>query len=158
MCDFGQLSTERGYSLLELLIVCVLFAILTHSALSGFPELMRSVNRNTARQQLEFDFKRARAEALSHGARGVLTVNASGTGYSLGIDYAPFDGTNDVDVFTRELPTGVLLTLSTPLIFSSSGYTIDTAGALTSVTVTLGDDEGTILSGTLYPVGSLDYE
>ena len=160
MYERTQENGQGGYSLLELLVVCALSAILAQSALSGFPAMMRSIARNTARQQLEFDLSRIRAEAIAQGARAVFLPTAGGTSYSAGLDFLPFHASvaSDEDLFGRELPDGVTLSLSTAFAFSSAGYVVDATGALTTVTVTLSDDEGTILSGRIYPIGSLEYD
>ncbi|MFN8392338.1 MAG: prepilin-type N-terminal cleavage/methylation domain-containing protein [Bdellovibrionota bacterium] len=155
-----MLERMDGFTLFEMLMVLVILAIITQSALVGLPELKRSMERNAARQQVEFDLQRARNEALAAGSRAIFTVSATGTSYTVGIDEYPFSSTGvpDSTLFSKELPTNITLSTSALVIFNSGGYVVDTAGNVASSTVSLSDDEGDILTATLYPIGSLEYQ
>ncbi len=154
-----RFDSEGGNTLLELLVVFVLFAILSESAIHGVLALQNSIEKNTSRQQLEFVLRRARNDALANGARVILTVSSSGDTLSLGLDKYPYSSalTPDSTFYTARLPDGVSLSTNHTIVFSSAGNLIDASGNLTTITASLSESGSTFLSGTVYPIGSINY-
>lgn len=154
-----KFASEAGHTLLELLIVFVLFGVLSESAVHGVVSLQKSIQRNTARQQVEFALRRARSEALANGSRAIVTVATDGNSFSIGLDAYPYSSTfaPDSTIFNARLPDGIALTTNHTIVFSSSGSLIDSNGSLTTITASLTDSDATFLSGTIYPIGTIDY-
>lgn len=106
-----KVKSEQGFSLIEVMIVVAIFGILAAMGVSNYPELAEGVTRANARQQFEFDVRRARASASSEGAIAVLEIGMGGDSYSVGLDYAPFAAPPAPDevLFTRELDSSITI-------------------------------------------------
>jgi prepilin-type N-terminal cleavage/methylation domain-containing protein len=154
------LVAERGFSLLEVLTALAISSILALTAVLNVPEVMESFKRSEARQQLFYDIKRARNEASASGARTVMRIDGSGTSYAVGLDRFPFSSTMSMDsqLFLRELPNRITLNQSQTLVFDPRGYLIDSAGDLTTTTLTLSSVGTDFYSANVYPTGYIDVQ
>ena len=158
-------SHERGYSLMELLVAMGMFSILVALALPRYMEFNKSYNREHARTLFIHDLKRAQAETITQGCRGIFTIAPDAHSYSYGCDYLSYDTNNpptyDVVKFTRVLPTGVSLSFDNTLIINSQGKIVDTDGILDTRSVTLLQQEGgtnvPFTTGTILATGLLNY-
>jgi prepilin-type N-terminal cleavage/methylation domain-containing protein len=156
---------ERGYSLMELLVAMGMFSILVSLAIPHYIEFNKSYNREHARTLFLHDLKRAQAETITQGCRGIFTIAIDGHSYSYGCDYLPYDTNDppdfDVIKFTRVLPTGVSVAFDNTLIISSQGKIVDTEGTLDTRAVTLlQNDSGTYVpftTGSILATGLLNY-
>lgn len=153
------LSEEAGQSLLELLVVLAISFLLACVGVPGFAELKQSISRNSARNQINFDLSRTRAEAMAKGARAIMRFNETGSGYTVGIDYFPYSSSSETDetLYTSELPGNVNLSGVQELIFDSRGYLIDTDGSPIDLNINLNDHGGCFLTATIYPIGGIYY-
>lgn len=156
---WGKLNwaSEGGFTLLQLIVVLVLSSIV---AGLGTPELVKmkeAFSRFNARASLLEDIKRAQAQTITEGCRGVFAIAADGRSYSFGCDYLNYDPNPlpqpDAVSFGRTLPTRVYLSASTPIIFDSRGQAVDTSGIVNNSTVSL--SEGPSGSGIIFATGTL---
>lgn len=148
-----------GFSPLELLVTMGIFTILSLMAATSLPVMKQSFDRKNARQQLEFDLRRAKNEAVSAGARGSLIFAADGKSYSFGIDISPYNNPAAADsvMFIRTLPTGITMTSNQAVLFNSRGYLIDINGALSTTTLILKENGTAFQSASVYPTGYSHY-
>lgn len=153
------LSEEAGQSLLELLVVLAITFLLACVGVPGFAELKQSISRNSARNQINFDLSRTRAEAMAKGARAIMRFNETGSGYTVGLDYYPYASSPMIEqtLFVSTLPGNVSLSGVQDLIFDSRGYLIDTAGSPVDLNIYLNDLAGCFLTATIYPIGGIYY-
>lgn len=149
---------STGFSVMELLVAMTLFSIMIGTAVVKVPALVNSFNRNAALQNVEFDLRRARAEAIAQGARGVVTILPGGNQYTFGIDYSPYSDPPVADsiTFSRTLPRDVTFTSSEDILFDPGGYIIDAHSILNSSEVTLSQDGTTFCNGTIFSPGDLE--
>ncbi len=150
-------QSEEGFTLLQLIVVLVLSSIV---AGLGTPELVKmkeAFSRFNARSSLLEDIKRAQAQTITEGCRGVFAIAPDGKSYSFGCDYLNYDSNPlpqpDAVSFGRSLPTRVYLSVSTPIIFDSRGQAVDTSGIVNNSIVTL--SEGPSGSGIVFATGTL---
>ena len=144
-------------SIIELLVTVAVIGILCRIMTLSFVDFKESFSQNNSRFQLDADLRRLRNEAVAAGARGVLTVSADGSSYSLGLDYTPFATTaaSDKVFFTRKLPKNISLVTSRTIMFDTRGYVSTETGATTTVVVTLRHLADSYFSATLYSTGAL---
>ena len=103
---------KRGFSLLELLIVCAIIGILGAVATTTFTAATRRARVNEASAQLAADLQRARSSAQRYNQNSSLNIaTTSATSYTLTIGaQAPI---------TRTLPPNTQVTVKTaPLIMT----------------------------------------
>jgi prepilin-type N-terminal cleavage/methylation domain-containing protein len=124
----NHLQKEKGFTVFELLVVLVLSTIFAATALQQYADMSASFNRQNGLRQLESDLRRARAEVVAAGARGVFTIASDGKSYSFGLDYIPFSEDDppesDSQMFRRVLPTDISLGV-TNLLYDSKGFLVD---------------------------------
>jgi prepilin-type N-terminal cleavage/methylation domain-containing protein len=148
---------ETGFSVLELLVVMSLSAVLTLFALPQYTKLAAAFDRMNARAELVKDLKRAQAESITEGCRGIIVIAADKKSYTFGCDYLDYDTASaprsDVITFKRYLPSHITVASSGPIIFNSRGQTVDTSYIMSNTTITLTDTtKGT---GGVYATGTL---
>ncbi|RIK99983.1 MAG: hypothetical protein DCC75_14145 [Proteobacteria bacterium] len=155
---------SRGVTLMELLVAMLILSVLGSIALPKLNDMKASFDRRDAKQKLEFDLRRARAEALSKGVRVVITLSSDLQSYTVGEDLLAYDTTNgnhDTLLFTTVLPQNVTLSFSgsgpdqTKLIFTSRGFLSDIIGNRNTSqrTITLSYQGSSFSTATIYPVG-----
>jgi len=157
---------EVGVSLLEMLIVVAVLGILGSVALPRFSLLNDSFHRFNARAILVQDLKRAQAQALTEGCRGIFVMHSNNRGYRYGCDYLPYSpgATPEPDLvsFQRNLPPRVSMTVSDPMIFNSRGTSVDINDIMQNVTIILFDNSsGTPVEfarGTLLGTGLFSFD
>ncbi len=134
-----------GFTVLEVLVVLTLIAIVTGVGIPAFTGLSSAFDRANARAYILQDLKRAQAESITKGCRGIVSIDADNTGYSFGCDYLTYDvaATPSADEvsFRRNLPTGITVAATSNLIFNSRGQAIDANYILNNVTLTLTDSQ-----------------
>ena len=102
---------KRGFSLLELLIVCAIIGILGAVAARTFTDATRRARVNEASAQLAADLQRARSSSQRFNQNSSLTIaTTSATSYTLTIG---------AQITTRTLPPNTQVTVkSAPLILT----------------------------------------
>lgn len=153
------LADERGFGLLEVLVTLFISLYVLASALIGQSQLTSSFNRAISLKQLEGDLRRGRSEAVAAGARAVVTVSADGTGYTLGLDYAPYSdpAASDEVLLQSNLPLGVTLVTTQPITFDPRGYSIEADGSAQTVVANLAQRGDQFATGTLFAAGYFEF-
>lgn len=132
---------QAGFTAIEIMVVLGLTAILAVIGISQLPSLSQPFDRMMARSHFIQDIKRAQAEAIKWGCRGVFSIADGGGNYQFGCDFLPTDGSNppapDQVFFARNLPAAISISVSSPLIFSSRGQAVDIFGDINNVTISL---------------------
>lgn len=138
--------SERGFSMLELVVTMTIASILASTAISQFTELNSVFDRWNARTLLLQDIRFAQAKSVTQGCRGVITIAGGGNTYSFGCDYLDYDTTDPIAADTifinRTLPTSINLATDGTIIFNPKGQIIDSSGALQTRTISLTDTGG----------------
>ncbi len=158
--------SETGFSLIEMMVAMVILALVTAAAAPNFADLSASFDRMNARSNLLQDLKRAQAESLTKGCRGIFEINPSGTGYTFGCDYLSYDASSppsaDEVSFEREMPSNVTIASDAQIIFNSRGQSVSESDVIATRTLTMSKTVGgtteQFVSGTLMGTGlfSLD--
>jgi prepilin-type N-terminal cleavage/methylation domain-containing protein len=153
-----------GMSLLELMVVLALISIVAAITLPQIPLLQESFSRIDAKAQLLQDLKRAQAQAITEGCRGVFRFAADSKSYSYGCDYLPYTTANppspDTVVFMRKLPSRITIESDQPIIFNSRGQSVDIDYIISTNSIRLRENpsNGVIASGTLLGTGVFSYD
>jgi type II secretory pathway pseudopilin PulG len=150
---------------MSLLVTVSIMAILAAVVVPQLPELSQVFGRMNAQANLLQDLKRAQAESITQGCRGVFVIAADKTSYTFGCDYLPYDTAatphSDVIRLVRRLPKHITIEVPSPIIFNSHGQTVDTYGIISNLIITLSDSShGTaedFASGTLLGTGVFSY-
>jgi prepilin-type N-terminal cleavage/methylation domain-containing protein len=161
----SRVLAQEGFTLIELVVVLTVLTVISSIAVSKFRPIESSFQRMNARSLLIQDLKRAQAEAITWGCRGIFAIADDSSGYSFGCDFLEYDTSTapaaDRVFFTRKMPTGISITASQPVIFNSRGQSVDLDGVMVNVDVDLQDyenDASTIFaSGTLLGTGVFSY-
>jgi len=142
---------------MELLVTVTIISIMTYIMIPGFSEIRASFDRSDARRQILLDIRRVQSEASSQGARGIIVIENAGESYSVGVDYEPFNDPPDYDteLYKRNLPNLITLSVSQDLLFDPRGYLIDSDGELTSSNVAIYHESAPVYSANVYPTGAL---
>ena len=121
------IQNQYGVSLLEIVVSLSVAFILSAVAIPNLPTLGDTYGRSATIQQFEFDLQRARSEAIAAGARCILSPLAGANGYSVGLDYVPYDPNlvPDEELYRRVFEKNVVLSMSDDLVFNSQGFLID---------------------------------
>ena len=156
-CSPPGCQGDRGVTAAEVLAVIFIITLLLAAGVLDYRKLSESMNRGTALKQLEGDFQRARAQAISEGARTIVVLRNEGTEYTVGVDHSPYNtaGTPDRILYTKVLPPNISASFSGQLIFDSRGCLVDLEGELSQATVSIHDAQATYASGTIYAAGFL---
>lgn len=110
------MRTSRGFSLIELLIVTVVFAILLAVGLPSFTGFLRNQRVKTASFDLFSSLLFARSEAITRNAS--VTVSAAGGNWANGWSVTEPGGTVLRD---EEAVPSVTITGPTTIVYRSSG-------------------------------------
>lgn len=151
---------------MELLVGISLTAMIMGVALPQMANLKASYDKLNARSNFIKDLKRAQAESITQGCRGIVKIDVDAAGYSFGCDYLPYDEDADPDhdtqSFARSLPGHMHIASAAPIIFNSRGQAVDTSYIITNVTVTFDEwREGSyqeFASGTLLGTGVFSFD
>ncbi|MCB0338138.1 MAG: hypothetical protein KDD53_00975 [Bdellovibrionales bacterium] len=135
-------------------------------ALPKLSSLTASYNQLNAKSFLVQDLKRAQAETITQGCRGIFKIANDGESYSFGCDYLSYDVTDppsaDVVSFVRNLPEDITVESDIPIIFNSQGRAVDIDGILTNVSVTFEESSSgspeSFASGVLLGTGVFSYD
>lgn len=156
-------NNEKGTTLTELLVVMAIGGIIGATALYRYVIPESVFDRMQARDIFVQDVKRAQAEAITQGCRGIFTVAGDGRSYTYGCDFLSYDTTNppapDSTSFSRTLPGSVSLEVDKPIIFNSRGQAVTNAYVITTVSVELSDDyEADYSTGIIYGTGLMSLD
>ena len=100
-CSFSQ----KGFSLIEVLIVCALIGIISAIAVPNMAKMMRSYRLKSAASELSSVMQLVRMTAISQNANSVLTFNTSNQTYSAFSDNGNGGGTSNDGSQTGTEPT-----------------------------------------------------
>lgn len=153
-------TAEQGFSLIELVVVMVIMGILAATALADTDDLMASFRRSNGVNQVEFDLRRARADAIANGSRVIVGLGTGGETYTYGLDTLPFSdpAVADTQEHNRDLPKNVSVTTTVDLIFDSRGYLIDVDGVLQTATLSIRYSGAEFCAGTVRSTGNLEID
>jgi prepilin-type N-terminal cleavage/methylation domain-containing protein len=155
-----------GFTLFEVLAAMLILAITSFIAIPQFLSLNTSVTRMDVRLQVMQDLRRAQAEAITQGCRGIVTIAPDNKSYTFGCDYLSYDTTippvADSQSFIRYLPNLFQISADDTIIFNSRGQSVDPFDVLENRTITLSDSStGTLRSfatGNISGIGMFDYD
>ncbi|WKZ56849.1 MAG: type II secretion system protein [Bdellovibrionota bacterium] len=152
------LAAQRGFTIVEMLVVALLLGIMSAIAAIEFVESRAVFQRDDARHQIQADIKRAKQEARAAGTRALILPLEGTSSYQVGVDFLPFNDPPSLDqiVLTRRLGSGFEVAFDQPMIFDGRGYLVDEDGELTSTTLTLEEDGEAFASATVYPTGYVE--
>jgi len=153
------LRSEKGFSLSELIVTLCVAGIFMGIAVPSFSVLTKAQSKRAARESFEAFLKRAQATAMTRGARVILTSRSSGSYYTFGLDYPPYNTPVNPDSTSLRLylPKNVSITTSQRIIFSSRGQLINSTGAANSSNINMSVGGSSFASATLYSTGALIY-
>ena len=153
-----KVDSCRGFSALELMVVLGILSIVGLSAVPATRAMLSSVERGESLNQIEFDLRRIRTEAVATGLLSVFKVNAGGHTYSAGFDLLPYASPPAIEqtAFGGELPDTVTLSSATPIYFDSRGFLVDAASDPTSCEVILSSNGASYAHIFITPTGALD--
>lgn len=154
------IASQTGFSILELLVAMGILLIISAVAMANVPEMLRSFKQNNLRREFEFILRRAKSEAAQEGTRTILALENTGTEYSLGFDYLPYNSPAAADnvILNRTLDDEFAITSDQAIIFDSRGYLIDETGQLTQTSLIFYQSGQAIISGQIFSTGFLNYE
>lgn len=159
-----QFASERGSGIFELLAVVLITAAFLMFAIPEFGTISQSMDRFNTRNSFLQDLKRAQAETITEGCRGIILITASN--YEFGCDYLPYDTATtpaaDDTRLNRPLPDGISIQADSQIIINSRGQSVDQAGAFVNVNIQLLDSSTgspeMFASGTLLGTGLFNYD
>ena len=116
-------KSSKGLSVLELLVALGIFSIIGMSAVPATRAMRTSVERGEALDQVEFDLRRIRTEAVATGLLSVFRINPDGNTYTTGFDLLPYGSPPSIEetAFGGNVPHTVTLSSATPIYFDSRG-------------------------------------
>lgn len=161
-----KLKNERGFTLTEMLAGISIFTIVCAMAMPHLSSLSKSFESINARSYVIQDLKRAQAETITQGCRGIFKIATDGKSYTFGCDFLPYDTSVNPSAdgmsFRRNMPTTVSVGSSAPVILNSRGQTVDIDNVLVNITLTLRSHTTTpptvMASGTLLATGVFTYD
>lgn len=137
---------QSGFTILNMIATLMIASIISYVAMSQLSTLSATFNRINARSNLLQDLKRAQAEAITQGCRGIFLIASDARSYSFGCDYLAYDTSNpphsDEVSFVRALPEHVVLSSDAPVIFNSRGEAVDVNNIMSNITLTLSQNWG----------------
>ena len=154
-----------GFTILELMVACAVLAVMAGFAIPKFSTLKRSFELLNAKSYLLQDLKRAQAESITQGCRGIFVIYPDGSGYTFGCDYLDYDASNppkhDVVSMRRNLPAQIRISAPSPIIFNSRGQAVDVDGIVSNLQISLQDsaaERHTFSAGTLLGTGVFSFD
>jgi prepilin-type N-terminal cleavage/methylation domain-containing protein len=152
----GSLN-ERGFSLMEMLVVLLVMAIVLMGGVPYSVESYRTVKRSYARQLVVADLKLARSNAMKKGTRTLLKMQPGYNSYQVGYDnvpYATVPAIESVD-FQRDLPDGITVLTPSQIMFNSQGLLIAADDSLQNINIQLVQGGDTFYTITVYASGAM---
>jgi Tfp pilus assembly protein FimT len=150
------MADQRGISVLELMVSLLILAIATTAGVSNFRSLQRSFAKDSAIKQIEFDIRRAKAEAVSRNVRGIIEIAPDGRNYRVGLDEFPFQSPPAIEVVLarRELPGATSISAADDnLYFGTRGFLTDDVNNPITGTIFFAIDGEEYATGTIYATG-----
>lgn len=153
-----QKDRERGFTVLELLVVISIFSLTAGIVLPNVVEITNYLDQSILKKQFESHLRRARVETISSGGIGVLTVE--GERYSFGIDYSPFSNPPAADdqLFAADCPGNTSISSDEIIYFNPRGYLVDEDQELTNINVELRKYEDVYCTGAIQAAGTIDFD
>lgn len=144
---------------MEIIATVAIISLLMAVAIPSFSSLMQAQNKRAARESFEAFLKKAQATAIKSGARYVLTSRVSGSYYTAGTDYPPYNAPVNPDSTAERLnfPKNITVATATRIVFDSRGQLINDSGLPTTSVVTMASNGATFATATLYSTGALIY-
>ena len=149
-------SDHAGFSVVDLLVTLAITALFAIIAIPQYRAVAAAFARDGAVQQIEYDIRRAKAEAVSRSVHGVIEVSTDGETCTVGVDLVPFASPPEIDEVISEgtMPsTTSIETADNRLIFDSRGFLIDDTGAPITGTINFNQDDQLYAVGTIYSTG-----
>ncbi len=143
-------QSQRGFTIMEVLVRMTIFTILIGIAIPAWNGLVPQVNLNSAAGQLYTDLNSARLRAMSQYRRVRVGFN-SATSYTLEREQTPGAADYLAIGSHKSLPAGITATAAGPVIFDSKGIG-------TIMTITLSNAAGSQKLVTIQPAGSIDIQ
>lgn len=154
----ATICDQRAFSLIEMLITIMLIGIITAIAFPAYQGLNRALKRSNAVKQVEFDLRRLQAEALARGVRAIFQLAEDGREYRAGFDYLPYTSPPEIDqeLYSFELPSTVIISGPSAVIFDSRGFSINSEGTSTSAQLSLAGSDGKTHTLSIAAIGSIN--
>lgn len=150
----------------EFLVALSISSVVAYITIPRFTEINASMHRINARKFVLLDLRRAQAETVKNGCRGIVTIAANSNSYTFGCDYLAYD-TNvppqaDVIIFSRTLPNSFFISSDDTIIFNSKGQIVDELGFIDSRQITLSESAhgpmNQYATGQILGTGLFEYE
>ena len=140
----NNIHTQAGVTLLDVLVALIISVIVAVIAIPNYAQLNTSLERMNVRKTVLQDLRRAQAETVTHGCRGIFEIAVNKKAYSFGCDFLPYDTESppsmDVLKFSRTLPNNFYIESDSSVIFNSKGQITDEIGFIDSRTISLSDN------------------
>lgn len=144
----SQLRVEKGFSLLEALIVVAIVAVLAAMGVLGITRARASMRLSAAAREYAAYIEKVRVFSIRRhadtlGQAASVTINDDRTSYTVTFD---FDGDGTMETRTFQLPAGVSFQTVEAIAFDWRGRTWNTVGGVTledaqvSITLSNGTD------------------
>lgn len=137
-------AMQKGFSLLEILIVVAILAVLARTGVGYYRNAVRSISTDTFTEQLIFDSKQMRSKAMAGEGSlrwGVHLVNGASDYYELFSTPTNYAGANTTATTTVYLPSGIFF--SDPLSGTNKDIIFTgISGTTTATTTIITNNEG----------------
>lgn len=117
--------TQRGFSLLELMIAIAVMAVLSSVALPALGSMLAGNDLNTAQENLIETLKKARGMAVSHSTFATVTINSAARTVQLSLA----DGSHPVENISIRPNVGI--GADATLVFGAMGTVTAQTGTTT---------------------------
>lgn len=161
-----KFKSQSAFTVFELIVTISLSAIVAVVAIPRFSDINSSMQRMNVRNNLLLDLRRAQAESVTQGCRGIFKIAPNFRSYTFGCDYLDYDTaippSADNLIFSRTLPTNFFINADKTIIFNSKGQITDEYNFIDSRSVTLSDNASgptvVFAQGQVLGTGLFEYE